>query len=99
MCVPVITPDNECFAVFEFVRTINDPPFTQDHLRICVMVMAWMGIAIYQNQERLALRRQQELNDYLVELVKCFFEDHVLMEKLMMEVVVDTLISFFKHRN
>ncbi|XP_044258943.1 cAMP and cAMP-inhibited cGMP 3',5'-cyclic phosphodiesterase 10A-like [Tribolium madens] len=87
MCIPIVTPDGDCFAVIEFVREYHMKSFVEDDLKICVMVTAWMGVAIHQNQERLALKRQQELNDYLLDLVKCYFEDHVLMEKLMSEVV------------
>ncbi|RZB70335.1 GAF domain containing protein, partial [Asbolus verrucosus] len=52
------------------------------------MVTAWMGVTIHQNQERLILKRQHDLNDYLLELVKLYFGDNtVLMEKLMSEVI------------
>jgi cAMP and cAMP-inhibited cGMP 3',5'-cyclic phosphodiesterase 10 len=93
LCIPVVTPDGDCFAVIELVRSIYKNAFTLDDLRICVMVTSWMGVAIHQNQERLALKRQQELNDYLLDLIKCYFEDHVLMEKLMSEVVVRISIN------
>lgn len=88
LCIPIVTPSGDCFAVLEFVRTIDQKPYQENDLKICVMVSAWMGVAIHQNQERLALKRQQELNDYLLDLIKCYFEDHVIMEKLMSEVIV-----------
>lgn len=74
--------------MIELSRDNYTLPFSQYDLSICVMATAWMGVAIHQNQERLALKRQQELNDYLLDLVRCYFADHVLIEKLMCEVVV-----------
>lgn len=47
-----------------------------------------MGAAIHQNQQRLALQKQQELNDYLIELTKCYFADTISLEKLISEIVV-----------
>lgn len=87
-CVAVVTPDGDCFAVIELLRQVYDTSFVFDDVKITIMVTGWMGAAIYQNQQRLALKRQQELNDYLLNLTKFYFGDNVLMEKMITEIVV-----------
>lgn len=88
LCVPVVTPDNDCFAVLEFYRDVTQPSFGREDLQIVIVVTGWMGAAIHQNQQRLALQKQQELNDYLLELTKCYLANTLSTDKLVSEVVV-----------
>jgi cAMP and cAMP-inhibited cGMP 3',5'-cyclic phosphodiesterase 10 len=90
LCVPVVTPDGACFAVIELHKQLFDNPFSKDDLKITLIVTGWMGAAIHQNSRRLALQRQQELNDYLLDLTKCYFGETVVMEKMISEIVVST---------
>lgn len=86
--MPVVTPDNDCFAVLEFYRDVTQPSFGREDLQIVIVVTGWMGAAIHQNQQRLALQKQQELNDYLLELTKCYLANTLSTDKLVSEVVV-----------
>lgn len=95
LCVPVVTPDGECFAVIEFYRQLFDTPFSKDDLKITLIVTGWMGAAVHQNSRRLALQRQQELNDYLLDLTKCYFGESVVMEKMISEIVVSKCFNLF----
>ncbi|XP_050308588.1 cAMP and cAMP-inhibited cGMP 3',5'-cyclic phosphodiesterase 10A-like isoform X1 [Anthonomus grandis grandis] len=87
LCVPIVTTDGDCYAIVEMYRTIPDVPFNKDDLKISIVVSGWMGAAIHQNRLRLALQKQQELNDYLLDLIKCYFADNVSLEKLISEIV------------
>ncbi|RZB39878.1 cAMP and cAMP-inhibited cGMP 3',5'-cyclic phosphodiesterase 10A, partial [Asbolus verrucosus] len=87
LCVPVVTPDGQCFAVIELYRQLFDGSFSSDDLKITVIVTGWMGAAVHQNSQRLALKRKQELNDYLLDLTKCYFGETVIMEKMILEIV------------
>lgn len=95
LCVPVVTPDDDCYAIIELCRDVMQPPFGKEDLKIVIVVTGWMGAAIHQNQQRLALQKQQELNDYLLDLTKCYFADTVVMEKMISEVVVSIHNSLF----
>lgn len=88
LCVPVVTPDSDLIAIIELFRYDNETAFTKDDLKITIVVTGWMGAAIHQNQQRLALKKQQELNDYLLDLTKNYFSETVMMEKMITEVVV-----------
>lgn len=88
LCVPIVTPDDECLAVIELFRTTEHPPFDERHLRLVIVMSGWIGSAIFQNQQRIALQRQHELNEYLLDLTRCYFADTMLLDKLITEMVV-----------
>nr|XP_023015593.1 cAMP and cAMP-inhibited cGMP 3',5'-cyclic phosphodiesterase 10A-like [Leptinotarsa decemlineata] len=87
LCVPIVTPDGDCYAVIELYRDVTQYPFNKDDLRISIVVTGWMGAAIHQNHLRLTLQKQQELNDYLLDLTKCYFAETVAIEKMITEIV------------
>ena len=91
LCVPVVTPDGDCLAVIELFTLMNQGNFSKDDLKITIVVTGWMGAAIHQNQQRVALKKQQELNEYLLDLTKHYFSDTVQMEKMISDVVVSGL--------
>lgn len=88
LCVPVVTPENDCLAILELTKDVTQPPFDEDDVKITVLVSAWIGAAIHQNQQRVMLQKQQELNDYLLDLVKCYFSNAVGIQKLINEIAV-----------
>lgn len=88
LCVPVVTPDDDCYAIIELCRDVTQPVFGKEDLKIVVVVSGWVGAAIHQNQQRLALQKQQELNDYLLNLAKCYFAETVKREKMVAEIIV-----------
>ncbi|XP_060525449.1 cAMP and cAMP-inhibited cGMP 3',5'-cyclic phosphodiesterase 10A-like isoform X2 [Cylas formicarius] len=87
LCVPIVATDGDCYAVVEMYRNVPEPPFNKEDLKITIVMAGWMGAAIHQNRLRLALQKQQELNDYLLDLTKCYFADNVPLEKLITEIV------------
>ncbi|KAJ8952653.1 hypothetical protein NQ318_020968 [Aromia moschata] len=58
LCVPVIEPDGQCYAVIELYREVTQPPFVKDDMKISIVVTGWAGAAIHQNSFRLALQKK-----------------------------------------
>ncbi|KAK7789545.1 hypothetical protein R5R35_010323 [Gryllus longicercus] len=87
LCIPVLSPDDECLAVVELHKTAAEPPYTRGDVQIIKTVTGWMGAAIHQNQQRIILQKQQELNDYLLELTKLYFCDVVVTDKIISDIV------------
>lgn len=81
-------PDKDIFAVIELYRDSFKPSFVIQDLVICTIVCTWLGAAVHQNRERLDLEKQLELNDYLIDLCKCYFSDSIPLDKLISEIVV-----------
>ncbi|KAJ8934359.1 hypothetical protein NQ314_013400 [Rhamnusium bicolor] len=79
--------DGDCYAVIELYRDVTQAPFNKEDLKICIVITGWMGAAIHQNVQRLTLQKQQELNDYLLDLTKCYFAETVAIEKMITEIV------------
>lgn len=88
LCVPVLMPNEECFAVIELYRDTFQPSFQEKDMTIVSVVCSWVGAAIHQNQQRLALQKEKELNDYLIEICKCYFSDTISLDKLLTEIMV-----------
>ncbi|KAL3277038.1 hypothetical protein HHI36_012400 [Cryptolaemus montrouzieri] len=86
LCVPVVTPDGDCFAVYELMRT-EIQPFTKDDLKITIVVTGWMGAAIHQNLQRVAMKKQETLHDHLLLVTKCFFQKGIETRKMVTDLV------------
>lgn len=56
--------------------------------QLCVAMAGWMGAAIHQNNERLFLLKQSELNKCLLSLIELFFSGVITFDKLVSDVVV-----------
>nr|CAD7443993.1 unnamed protein product [Timema bartmani] len=87
MCVPVVTPEEECIAVIELFKEMEEEPYKKTDLQIVAATTGWMGAAIHQNHQRVALQKQQELNDYLLGLSKHYLADHLVVDKIISEIM------------
>nr|CAD7201405.1 unnamed protein product [Timema douglasi] len=88
MCVPVVTPEEDCIAVIELFKEVDEGPYKKTDLQIVVATTGWMGAAINQHQQKIALQKQQELNDYLLGLCKHYFADHLVVDKIISEIMM-----------
>nr|CAD7461433.1 unnamed protein product [Timema tahoe] len=88
MCVPVVTPEEDCIAVIELFKEVDEGPYKKTDLQIVVATTGWMGAAINQHQQKVALQKQQELNDYLLGLCKHYFADHLVVDKIISEIMM-----------
>ncbi|GJQ80089.1 hypothetical protein Trydic_g19372 [Trypoxylus dichotomus] len=87
MCVPVVTPINTCYAVIEMFREILQERFQRAELNIAVTVANWIGAAVYMNEQKIKMSNTDQLNDCLAELIKCYFTDIRLFDKMLEELV------------
>lgn len=87
LCVPIVSPDDNCIAVIELYRDVTQPVFGRDDLKIAVVVTGWMGAAIHQNQQRVELQKQTELHYYMMNIVKCYFCGEASQEDVITEIV------------
>lgn len=87
LCVPVVTPDGDCFAVFELVRSEYDEPFSKEDLKIVIVLTGWMGAAIHQNLQRVAMTKQEILHDQLLHITKSYYTGSITTTKMITELV------------
>lgn len=88
LCVPVLKPGGEIFGVLELYKDALQPAFTEKDMDIVNLACSWMGTAIYLNECRVIHKKQQQLNDYLIDLCKCYFTDNIALDKLIDELLV-----------
>lgn len=88
LSVPVVTPDGECYAVFELIKEDDKEPFNKDDLKVSIVVTGWMGAAIHQNLQRIAMLKQEELHDYLLKVTSSFFNKKSDCNKMVTDFMV-----------
>ncbi|XP_049824772.1 cAMP and cAMP-inhibited cGMP 3',5'-cyclic phosphodiesterase 10A isoform X2 [Aethina tumida] len=87
LAVPVLTPEGDCFGVLEMYRDVFSTAYEIKDLSIAIVVCGWMGAAIHQNRERVALHKQKRINDCLLDLIKCFFTSDLPLAKMIGEIM------------
>ncbi|XP_044756181.1 cAMP and cAMP-inhibited cGMP 3',5'-cyclic phosphodiesterase 10A-like [Coccinella septempunctata] len=85
--VPVVTPDGECYAVFEMVKEDVKDPFNKDDLKVSIVVAGWMGAAIHQNLQRQAMLKQASLHNQLLEMTGAFFSKRTDCNSMITELM------------
>ncbi|CAH0549249.1 unnamed protein product [Brassicogethes aeneus] len=66
LAVPILTPEGDCFGVIEMHKDIFSDNYNHEDLKISILVASWMGTAIHQNRERVALQKQKKINECLL---------------------------------
>ncbi|XP_041979931.1 cAMP and cAMP-inhibited cGMP 3',5'-cyclic phosphodiesterase 10A-like [Aricia agestis] len=86
LCVPIVKPDGECYAVLELYRT--DPkPYDSQTLYTVVSVACWAGAAVHQTQERITLKRSSHLNNELRLLLQNYFCDLASIDTMLTDML------------
>ncbi|XP_039289174.1 cAMP and cAMP-inhibited cGMP 3',5'-cyclic phosphodiesterase 10A isoform X2 [Nilaparvata lugens] len=75
ICAPILTTEDEVSYIIELYRKVDAPNYTKNDAQLVVTMTAWMGAAIFQNQLRLHILRQQKLNSRLLEFINTYFGD------------------------
>ncbi|XP_075210134.1 cAMP and cAMP-inhibited cGMP 3',5'-cyclic phosphodiesterase 10A-like [Lycorma delicatula] len=92
ICAPITTPDNEVIAIFEFHKHENKGDYEKSDVQLAVSMTSWVGSGIYQNQLRLGLRRQQNLNNTLLHYINDYFSE----PKMILNDVLSQIMNYAK---
>ncbi|CAH0720215.1 unnamed protein product, partial [Brenthis ino] len=86
LCMPIIKPDGDCYAVLELYRTHAE---TYDHniLYTVVSVACWAGAAVHQAQARVTLQRMAHLNHELRALLQNYFCDLASIDTMLTDML------------
>nr|AGC92727.1 phosphodiesterase 10a-like protein [Heliconius erato] len=86
LCMPIIKPDGDCYAVLEFYRT-NVEPYDNNILYTVVSVACWAGAAVHQAQARVTLQRTAHLNNELRALLQNYFCDLASIDTMLTDML------------
>ncbi|XP_069358023.1 cAMP and cAMP-inhibited cGMP 3',5'-cyclic phosphodiesterase 10A-like isoform X6 [Maniola hyperantus] len=86
LCMPVVKPDGDCYAVLELYRTHSEP-YDHNTLYTVVSVACWAGAAVHQAQARVTLQRTAHLNRELRALLQNYFCDLASIDTMLTDML------------
>ncbi|XP_049872717.1 cAMP and cAMP-inhibited cGMP 3',5'-cyclic phosphodiesterase 10A-like [Pectinophora gossypiella] len=86
LCMPVVKPDGECYAVLELYRTYAEP-YDNNVVYTVVSVACWAGAAAHQAQARITLQKTAHLNSELRALLQSYFCDLASIDTMLTDML------------
>ncbi|XP_039754903.1 cAMP and cAMP-inhibited cGMP 3',5'-cyclic phosphodiesterase 10A-like [Pararge aegeria] len=86
LCMPVVKPDGDCYAVLELYRSYAEP-YDNNVLYMVVSVACWAGAAVHQAQARITLQRTAHLNQELRALLQDYFCDLASIDTMLTDML------------
>ncbi|XP_072932482.1 cAMP and cAMP-inhibited cGMP 3',5'-cyclic phosphodiesterase 10A-like [Epargyreus clarus] len=86
LCMPIVKPDGDCYAVLELYRTFAEP-YDNNILYTVVSVACWAGAAVHQAQARVTLQRTAHLNRELRALLHDYFCDLASIDTMLTDML------------
>ncbi len=90
LCVPLILPTGDLICILEYGRTWDKHVLSEAELQMAVSSFSWMGLTIYQTQTQRTVRKQAELNDFLLDVSRDMFGDIIELDSLVEKIMVYT---------
>ncbi|XP_042913838.1 cAMP and cAMP-inhibited cGMP 3',5'-cyclic phosphodiesterase 10A-like, partial [Parasteatoda tepidariorum] len=87
LCHPILQPDGELSGVIELHRNASDEGFQDEDEEIVNSYLVWGGIALHYAELYVHMRKQRELNMFLLTIVKTIFQDMVSMDTVILKIM------------
>ncbi|PWA25693.1 hypothetical protein CCH79_00001509 [Gambusia affinis] len=88
LCLPVLTAIGDLIAILELHRHWGREPFNLRHQEVATANLAWASVAIHQVQMCRGLAKQTELNDFLLDVSKTYFDNIVAIDSLLEHIMI-----------
>ncbi|XP_028325044.1 cAMP and cAMP-inhibited cGMP 3',5'-cyclic phosphodiesterase 10A isoform X2 [Gouania willdenowi] len=88
MCLPILTAIGDLIAILELQRHWGKEPFNLSHQEVATANLAWASVAIHQVQVCRGLAKQTELNDFLLDVSKTYFDSIVAIDSLLEHIMI-----------
>ncbi|TSN48506.1 cAMP and cAMP-inhibited cGMP 3',5'-cyclic phosphodiesterase 10A [Bagarius yarrelli] len=88
LCLPILTAIGDLIAVLELHRQLGREPFDLSHQEVATANLAWASVAIHQVQVCRGLAKQTELNDFLLDVSKTYFDNIVAIDSLLEHIMI-----------
>ncbi|TRY90314.1 hypothetical protein DNTS_018617 [Danionella cerebrum] len=96
LCLPILTAIGDLIAILELHRHLGREPFNLSHQEVATANLAWASVAIHQVQVCRGLAKQTELNDFLLDVSKTYFDNIVAIDSLLEHIMVSILFFLSK---
>ncbi|KAK2184282.1 hypothetical protein NP493_274g03029 [Ridgeia piscesae] len=71
----------------EFTRGLQQTPFSEIELQTATCMLAWVSLATFEVKTNVMLKKQNDLNDFLLEVSKAFFDEVGMMSSLLEKIM------------
>ncbi|XP_072292572.1 cAMP and cAMP-inhibited cGMP 3',5'-cyclic phosphodiesterase 10A isoform X4 [Eucyclogobius newberryi] len=88
LCLPILTAIGDLIAILELNRLRGREPFNLSHQEVATANLAWASVAIHQVQVCRGLAKQTELNDFLLDVSKTYFDNIVAIDSLLEHIMI-----------
>ncbi|CAL8257880.1 unnamed protein product [Lota lota] len=88
LCLPILTAIGDLIAILELHRQWGKDPFNLSHQEVATANLAWASVAIHQVQVCRGLAKQTELNDFLLDVSKTYFDNIVAIDSLLEHIMI-----------
>nr|XP_014341331.1 PREDICTED: cAMP and cAMP-inhibited cGMP 3',5'-cyclic phosphodiesterase 10A [Latimeria chalumnae] len=87
LCIPIVTAIGDLIGILELHRHRGKEPFSLTHQEVATANLAWASVAIHQVQVCRGLAKQTELNDFLLDVSKTYFDNIVAIDSLLEHIM------------
>uniref|UniRef100_A0ABM5FYJ4 cAMP and cAMP-inhibited cGMP 3',5'-cyclic phosphodiesterase 10A isoform X5 n=1 Tax=Pogona vitticeps TaxID=103695 RepID=A0ABM5FYJ4_9SAUR len=95
LCLPIVTALGDLIGILELYRHWGNDTFHLSHQEVATANLAWASVAIHQveffqcsNQVSRGLAKQTELNDFLLDVSKTYFDNIVAIDSLLEHIMI-----------
>ncbi|XP_063773618.1 cAMP and cAMP-inhibited cGMP 3',5'-cyclic phosphodiesterase 10A isoform X2 [Pseudophryne corroboree] len=88
LCLPIVTAIGDLIGILELHRHWGREAFGLCHQQVATANLAWASVAIHQVQVCRGLAKQTELNDFLLDVSKTYFDNIVAIDSLLEHIMV-----------
>ncbi|XP_060040503.1 cAMP and cAMP-inhibited cGMP 3',5'-cyclic phosphodiesterase 10A isoform X3 [Erinaceus europaeus] len=88
LCLPIVTAIGDLIGILELYRHWGKETFCLSHQEVATANLAWASVAIHQVQVCRGLAKQTELNDFLLDVSKTYFDNIVAIDSLLEHIMI-----------
>ncbi|XP_060609693.2 cAMP and cAMP-inhibited cGMP 3',5'-cyclic phosphodiesterase 10A isoform X5 [Anolis sagrei] len=95
LCLPIVNAVGDLIGILELYRYWGNETFHLSHQEVATANLAWASVAIHQveflqylHQVSRGLAKQTELNDFLLDVSKTYFDNIVAIDSLLEHIMI-----------
>ncbi|XP_073075973.1 cAMP and cAMP-inhibited cGMP 3',5'-cyclic phosphodiesterase 10A isoform X2 [Manis javanica] len=88
LCLPIVTAIGDLIGILELYRHWGKEAFSLSQQEVATANLAWASVAIHQVQVCRGLAKQTELNDFLLDVSKTYFDNIVAIDSLLEHIMI-----------
>ncbi|XP_062980529.1 cAMP and cAMP-inhibited cGMP 3',5'-cyclic phosphodiesterase 10A isoform X2 [Elgaria multicarinata webbii] len=88
LCLPIVTAVGDLIGILELYRHWGNDTFHVSHQEVATANLSWASVALHQVEVSRGLAKQTELNDFLLDVSKTYFDNIVAIDALLEHIMI-----------